>query len=324
MAPIGKPLLRRQVKRLSGHTIALSILIVNWNTREHLLRCLASITANPPTCPFEVLVFDNASADGSAEAVAAHYPQVRLEVSPENLGFARANNRAASLAKGECWLLLNPDTLVHPGAIDQLLRYLVERPRVAAVGPRLVNSDGSLQLSIWRRPTLFREWWRLFHLDRLYPFSEYPSSTLTSQMARRVDVLYGACFLIRREAVRNMDLFDEDYFVYSEEVDLCDRLGHAGWELHWVPEAVVTHKGGQSTGQVADAMFIELYRNKTRFFRKRRGRLAGLLYKLILLQAALARYLVGQAIGQLRLRGHEQVVEIARRYLMLIAAIPSL
>jgi len=269
-------------------------------------------------------VFDNASADGSAEAVAAQYPQVRLEVSTKNLGFARANNRVAAFAKGEFWLLLNPDTFVHPSAIDQLLQFLVERPRVAAVGPRLVNPDGSLQLSIWRRPTLFREWWRLFRLDRIYPFSEYPTSALTSQLTRRVDVLHGACLLLRREAVRNMELFDEDYFVYSEEIDLCDRLGHAGWELHWVPAAVVTHKGGQSTRQVADAMFIELYRNKTRFFRKRRGRLAGMLYKLILLQAALARYLVGQALGQLRLRGHEQGVEIARQYRMLIAALPGL
>jgi GT2 family glycosyltransferase len=313
-----------EVKRLSDHAITLSILIVNWNTRQDLLHCLASITAYPPTCPYEILVYDNASTDGSAEAVAAQYPQVRLEVGTENLGFARANNREAALAKGECWLLLNPDTLVHPGAIDKLLRYLVELPCVAAVGPRLVNSDGSLQLSIWRRPTLFREWWRLFHLDWLYPLSEYPSSTLTSQLPRRVDVLHGACFLLRREALQNMALFDEDYFIYSEEIDLCDRLGLAGWELYWVPEAVVTHKGGQSTRQVADEMFIELYRNKIRFFRKRRGQFAGMLYKLILLQASLARYLAAQAMGRLRLRGHEQIIEIARQYRMLIAALPSL
>jgi GT2 family glycosyltransferase len=149
------------------HIMLLSILIVNWNTRQDLLGCLASIMANPPACPFEVLVFDNASADGSAEAVAAQYPQVRLEVSPENLGFARANNRAAAVAAGQYWLLLNPDTLVYPGAIDRLLQYVADHPRVAGVGPRLTNPDGSLQLSIWRLPNLFREWWRLFHLDRL-------------------------------------------------------------------------------------------------------------------------------------------------------------
>jgi GT2 family glycosyltransferase len=230
----------------------------------------------------------------------------------------------AALAHGEYWLLLNPDTVVYPDAIDKLLHHIAERPRVAAVGPRLLNSDGSYQLSIWRQPTLFREWWRLFHLDSIIPLSEYPSSTLNSNLVQRVDVLHGACFLVRRETVQNMALFDEDYFVYSEEIDLCDRLAHAGWELHWVPEAVVIHKGGQSTRQVADAMFIELYRNKTKFFRKRRGRLVAKLYKLILLQAALARYLPVQALRLLRQDTHKQWVDAARQYGLLIAALPGL
>jgi N-acetylglucosaminyl-diphospho-decaprenol L-rhamnosyltransferase len=302
----------------------LSIIIVSWNTRQDLLDCLASIMANPPSCLFEVLVFDNASQDGSAEAVTVEYPHVRLMVSLENLGFARANNQAAAVARGQYWLLLNPDTLIHPGAIDRLLQYLAERPGVAGVGPRLVNPDGSLQLSIWLRPSLFREWWRLFHLDRLYRLSEYPSSTLTSPLARRVEMLDGACLLLRCQAVEDMGLFDEDYFVYSEEDDLCDRLGQAGWELHWVPAAVVTHKGAQSTRQVADAMFVELYRNKTKFFRKRRGRVAGLLYKIILLQAALARYLMGMAMRPLGLRGSGQWIDSARQYRLLIAVLPSL
>lgn len=299
-------------------------MIVNWNTRQDLLHCLASVMANPPTCPFEILVFDNASADGSVEAVAAQYPQVRLVASPENLGFARANNRVAALANGEYWLLLNPDTVVYPDAIDKLLHHISERPRVAAVGPRLLNSDLSYQLSIWRQPTLFREWWRLFHLDRFIALSEYPASTLNSNLVHRVEVLHGACFLMRRAAVQNMALFDEDYFVYSEEIDLCDRLAHAGWELHWVPEAVVIHKGGQSTRQVADAMFIELYRNKTKFFRKRRGSFVAKLYKLILLQAALARYLPAQALRLVQHDPHKQWIDAGRQYGLLIAALPSL
>src|SRR5678816_2945274 len=121
-----------------------------------------------------------------------------------------------------------------------------------------------------------------------------------------------------------MGLFDEDYFIFSEEIDLCDRLGRAGWELHWVPEAVVTHKGSQSTRQVADAMFIELYRNKTKFFRKRRGQLAAFLYKLILLQAALARYLTGQTLRLLRPSGQAQWIDTIRQYRLLMAILPSL
>jgi GT2 family glycosyltransferase len=302
----------------------LSILIVNWNTRQDLLECLGSIYAYPPPDDFEVVVVDNASGDNSTEAVARQYPLVRLIRSRENIGFARANNWAAADTTSQFWLLLNPDTIVHPGALERLLQYIAKRPHIAGVGPRLINPDGTMQLSIWRRPTLFREWWRLFHLDHLYPFSVYPPSIMNSRLARRVEVLHGACLLLRREAVQGMGLFDEDYFIYSEEVDLCDRLGQAGWELHWVPEAVVTHKGGQSTQQVADAMFIELYRNKTKFFRKRRGRLAGMLYKLILLQAALVRFLIGQAIRVLRVRGGDQWIDTARQYQLLIAALPSL
>jgi GT2 family glycosyltransferase len=302
----------------------LSIIIVNWNTRQDLLECLDSVFSNSTAADMEVIVVDNASTDGSAEAVASMYPQVKLIRSSENMGFAKANNHAVALSNSHYWLLLNPDALVHAGAIDRLLQYMAEHPKVAAVGPRLLNPDGSGQLSIWRRPTLFREWWRLFHLDRLYPLSEYPPSTLESRQARRVDILHGACLLLRTDVVRTMGLFDDEYFMYSEEIDLCDRLGLAGWELHWVPEAVVTHKGGQSTQQVADAMFIELYRNKTKFFRKRRGRVAAFLYKLILLQAALARYLPGQMMRLLRPGGHNQLLDTARQYRLLMTVLPSL
>lgn len=302
----------------------LSILIVNWNTHQDLLRCLASITTNPPACPFEVLVFDNASTDGSAEAVAAQYPHVRLDVGPANLGFARASNRAASNTQGDFWLLLNPDTSVHPGALDALVHYLTGQPRVAAVGPRLINLDGSLQPSIERLPSLFGEWWRLFHLDHIYPVSQYAKAVLDSQAPQRVEALNGACLLLRADAVRPIGLFDEDYFVYSEEIDLCDRLTQVGWELHWLPEAVVTHAGGQSTRQVADHMFIELYRNKIKFFRKRRSALAGALYKLILLQASLARFGLGQAARALPFSRRRAWADVARQYGLLLAALPSL
>ena len=301
----------------------LSIIIVSWNTRQDLLRCLDSILAAPPACPFEILVFDNASTDGSAEAVAASYPTVRLEVNPQNLGFGRANNRAVLRAKGRFWLLLNPDTIVHSGAIDALVSYLDRQPGVAAVGPRLVNSDGSLQRSIERLPTLYNEWWRLLHLDRLYPMSQYPQSTLNSRQPQRVEVLSGACLLMRREAVETRGLFDEEYFMYSEEIDLCDRLHRDGWELHWVPEAVVTHLGGQSTRQVAAPMFIELYRNKVKFFRKRRGLVSAWFYKLILLQAALARYVLGNVMRIFPLRNRQAWIEVGRQYGLLLGKLSS-
>jgi GT2 family glycosyltransferase len=204
------------------------------------------------------------------------------------------------------------------------VRYLSEQPRVAAVGPRLINPDGSPQLSIERLPTLFREWWRLFHLDHLYPVSQYTKVVLGSRAPQRVEVLNGASLLLRADAVRPLGLFDEDYFVYSEEVDLCDRLGQAGWELHWLPEAIITHSGGRSTRQVADRMFLELYRNKIKFFRKRRSALAGALYKLILFQASLVRFGLGQVARALPFSGRQGWADAARQYRLLLAELPDL
>jgi GT2 family glycosyltransferase len=302
----------------------LSIVIVNWNTRQDLLQCLASIEANPPGCTYEVLVFDNGSSDGSREAVTTEAPHVRLLASRENLGFARANNRAVAQARGQYWLLLNPDTIVSPGAIDVLLEALAGQPRVAAVGPKLVTGDGSVQISFERLPSLANEWWRLLHLERIYPSGRDVAAAIWDNRPRRVEVLAGACLLLRREAVGPAGLFDEEYFVYSEEIDLCDRWHQAGWELQWVPQSVITHFGGQSTRLVADQMFVELYRNKVKFFRKRRGSLSATLYKLILLQAALVRLGLGQLMRLLPMGRRSAWIEIGRQYGLLLSQLPKL
>jgi GT2 family glycosyltransferase len=302
----------------------LSILIVNWNAGDYLAQCLEALYAHPPTGPFEVIVVDNASTDGSLARVAERFPQVTQIACDTNLGFGRANNRAAALAQGEYWLLLNPDTVVPEGAVDQLVAYLDAHPRAGAVGPRLVNADGSLQPSVERLPTLFREWWRLFHLDRLYPVSQYALRGAQALAARPVEVVNGACLLLRRADLPPPGLFDEDYFVYSEEIDLCDRLRQAGRELHWVPAVTVTHFGGRSTRQAADEMFLELYRNKVLFFRKRRGPRAANLYKLVLLMAAGTRFVLGQLVRPLPLPQRSRWLALTRQYGQLLAVLPGL
>jgi GT2 family glycosyltransferase len=157
----------------------------------------------------------------------------------------------------------------------------------------------------------------------MYPMSEYRRGGAMGR-PRAVEVLSGACLLLRPEALGGEGLFDEDYFVYSEEIDLCDRLKQAGWDLHWVPAARVTHKGGRSTSQVADAMFLELYRNKVKFFRKRRGAVRTWLYKLILLQAAMPRWLLGQAARGLPMRQRAEWQNLARQYRLLLANLARL
>jgi GT2 family glycosyltransferase len=270
----------------------LSIVIVNWNTCDLLQACLQSIFDDLPDGSTEVWVVDNASTDGSDAMVAENFPQVRLIRSQQNLGFAAANNLAIRRSSGRYLLLLNPDTQVEPGTLETLLQFLETSFEFGAAGARLLNSDGSLQVSAYPRPTLFREFWRLFHLDKIKPLANYPMSEWGVDDSRDVDVLMGACLLARRKILDEIGLFDEDFFMYSEEVDLCYRVQRAGWRLAWVPQARVIHHGGQSTQQVAREMFLQLYRGKIKFFRKHYGSPAIQAYKLILLLAASVRVLL--------------------------------
>ena len=154
--------------------LRLSIVIVNWNTRDLLRKCLDAVYQDLPRGLVEIWVVDNASGDGSPDMVAQDFPQVRLIRSRENLGFASANNLALRRSSAPYVLLLNPDTEVEPGALERLLRFLDTTPEFGAAGARLLNPDGSLQLSAYPRTTLLREFWRLFHLDKIKPLANYP------------------------------------------------------------------------------------------------------------------------------------------------------
>jgi GT2 family glycosyltransferase len=162
-------------------------------------------------------------------------------------------------------------------------------PAAGASGSYYYNPDRSLQTSCYPFPTLAREAWRLFHLDRLKTYGVYDMEHWDASTPRSVDVLQGASLFLRRAALDQVGLFDPDYFMYTEEVDLCFRLQKAGWQLFWVPESGVIHLGGQSTRQAAQAMFIELYRSKHTFFRKQYGKASAGLYRFVLTLSALAR-----------------------------------
>lgn len=267
----------------------LSIIIVNWNTRELLAQCLSSVYAYPPISSFEVWVVDNASKDNSIEMIKGRFPQVRLIENQANVGFARANNQAIRESTGKYVLLLNPDTEVRSGALDALVRFMGEQFQAGAAGALLLNPDESLQTSCYPAPTLSRELWRLFHLDVLIPYGRYHMAGWDINQPREVDVVQGAALILRRTALDQIGLMDDTYFMYSEEVDLCYRLQKSGWSLFWIPQSKVVHYGGQSTQQVAAEMFLCLYQSKLIFIRKHHGWLAAQLYKLILLAATLAR-----------------------------------
>jgi hypothetical protein len=274
--------------------VNLSIIIVNWNTQDLTLQCLSSLAeALVSFAPgsVEIIVVDNNSQDNSTTAISAHFPWVRLLVNSSNLGFARANNQAMTVSTGEFVLLLNSDTIVHPAAVVTLMNFMTMHPHAGAAGARLLNPDGSLQPSCSPFPTLGREAWRLFHLDALSPRAIYPMHEWSGTEPRSVDVVQGACMIVRRQALDQTGLFDNDYFMYSEEVDLCLRIKRMGWEIYWVPQAQIVHLGGQSSKQAATKMFLHLYRSKVLFFRKHEGESAACVYKGILAAAAVLRLL---------------------------------
>jgi hypothetical protein len=272
----------------------------------------------------ETLVVDNASSDGSAQMVHQQFPWVTLVENETNIGFAPANNQAIRQSIGRYVLLLNPDTEVKSGALGALLGFLEANPHTGGTGARLLNPDGTLQLSCHPVPTLFRELVRLFHLDRLWPNAAYHMGSWDLEKPRRVDVVQGACLLLRRDALDQVGLFDEQYFFYSEEVDLCYRLQQAGWPLYWVPQAQVVHYGGQSSQQVVGEMFLQLYYAKILFFRKHYGWLATHTYKSVLFAAALVRLLISPLAW---LEGHarrERHLKLAGHYRRLLLTLPGM
>lgn len=298
----------------------IAVIIVNWNTRQRLEACLRSIAScSPQNLRFATIVADNASSDGSPAMIRAQFPSVTLIENRQNLGFAAANNQALRASSDDFILLLNPDTIVHPEAIDALLNHLWLYPEVGAVGPKLLNADGSCQVSAHPEPTLWRELWRLIHLDRFIPLSQYPEEYFSTPDFKTADVLMGACILLRREVLDQIGLFDEQFFIYSEEVDLCQRIRQAGWRIHYLPAAQVTHFGAASTCQVAGPMFIELYRNKLKYFRKHDGELAARRYRWILRITALLRVAAGSIAGLIQ-PGYRQKTQLYRR---LLRALPD-
>jgi len=304
--------------------MSLDIIIVNWNTRDLLAQCLASVFAHPPAEPFIVWVVDNASTDGSPAMVRSRFPQVRLVENRENVGFARANNQAIRQSKGDAILLLNSDTEVQAGALATLGDFLSRHPTAGAVGPQTLNPDGSLQTSCYPAPTLPRELWRLFHLDALHPYGVYRMTGWSRRQPREVEVLLGACLLVRREVINRVGLLDEDYFMYSEEVDFCYRIRRAGWRLYWVPQAKIIHYGGQSTRQAAADMFLRLYHGKLMYFRKNYGPFAGQAYKLILLAASVTRLLLSPLAWAGLSPDRERHLTLAGRYWQLLKQLPGM
>lgn len=260
-----------------------SIVIASWNGRPHLLNCLRAIEALDDAVSRQTIVVDNASSDGSPEAVQASFPGVVLLRNENNLGFAHACNRGIERASGRYVCLMNSDAVARPGALDALVRFMDARPRVGLVGPRVLNSDGSLQPSCRRFPAFTNQLSDAFALWRLFPRSSWwAAETMTywdHDTERRVEVLCGCCLLARREALSAVGLLDETFFFYSSDIDWSIRFHAAGWEVRFCPDAEVFHIGGASSSAAPQRFAVEKQRARLQLYRKHYSRpaVAGLM-----------------------------------------------
>ena len=266
----------------------LSVIIVNWNTRDLLRACLASLRTALAQSPLsaEVLVVDNASSDGSAAMVAAEFREARLFANRENLNYAGGNNQGIAAATGEYVLLLNPDTEVPVGAPDALIEFLRSHPRAGAVAPALVYPDGRIQPSVRGFPTPQALFGELSGLGRIWPRSAwgaYRVAELPADRPSSVDQPMASAFLVRKAALDQIGAFDEQFPLFFNDVDLCFRLKQAGWEILYDPRVRVVHVGGASTRQVRPEAIRRSHEGLRRYYEKHyRGKLPAPVYAAII------------------------------------------
>ena len=236
----------------------LSVSIVNTNSRELLLACLETLRGTNA----EIVVLDNASEDGSADAVRERFPEVRVIAQEFRAGFGANHNTVIRATTGRYVYVLNEDTTASEWAFDRIVAYLDAHPRVAAVGPRLVYPDGRLQDSAWRFPTPLVSTLGLLTVGKL------GVKQSRGDAAHAVDWVMGAALVLRRDALEQVGLFDEGFFLYSEEVDLQFRLRQAGWGVHYFPGATVVHHESQFSAEIPERRINEMWRSRHRYWQK--------------------------------------------------------
>lgn len=257
----------------------LSVVILNWNTRDLLEAALRSLIRPHSGITVEIIVVDNASDDGSREMVTELFPTVKLLINPVNTGFGAGNNTALPHAKGRYILFLNSDTVVMEDALTAMVCYADQNPDIGILGPKLLNADDTLQYSCRRYPNLGTGFFRNTPLGRLFPNNRFTTDYLYQDWdhntPRDVEWVSGAALMIRRELVEQIGCFDEDFFMYCEDVDLCWRANHAEmpdnpkkWRVTYYPKAIIYHYIGRSSDQVPTRMTYEFHRSQLLFYKK--------------------------------------------------------
>ena len=269
----------------------LSIVIVNYNAQKHLENCLESLTSSPPVTPHQIIVVDNASADGSVEAIRARWPGITLVEQPSNVGFAAGNNAGIRASDGALILLLNNDTIVPAGAIDALVARLRAHPDAAVAGPRLIDDAGRAELSFGPMISPLNEMRQKLTM-KLHGLGVAAASRWVERATRReryVDWVSGACLLVHRADAEQAGLLDERYFLYTEDVDFCATIRGRGRRVLFTPSAEILHLRGRSRSTAPDAMNAAYRRSHVAFYEKHHPRWAPLLRLYLRMKGQLPR-----------------------------------
>ena len=270
-----------------------SIIIVSWNTQAMLGRCIESICTNTKNITSEIIVVDNASSDGSAETVEKEFPQVKLIRNEENLGFAKANNIGIRESTGRYIYLVNSDVIVLDNCIDGLIKFMDKNPLVGMAGPRILNPDHTLQCSCRHFPSAWNNLCQVLGLNYVFPKSAFFSEPMMKywphDVERKVDVLSGCFWMVRREALDEVGLLDERFFFYGEDIDWCKRFHKAEWDVMFYPGAEAIHFGWASSNNAPIRFYIEMQKADLQYWRKYHGNLGRLTYWIIILVRQLLR-----------------------------------
>ena len=312
------------LKTDSATNIELSIIIVNWNVCELLRACLISLQQQMLLARdrYEVIVIDNASGDQSVSMLRQEFPDVILHASDENLGFARGCNKGFEIARGAFVLLLNPDTLVVDHAVDILLDDIRTHPQTGVIGSRQANELGEFRRDAGGAfPTLANVAWNYLFLNRLLPsrFAPQPHFLVGDPQGRQnVDWVSGAAMLVRRNAAGD-HLFNESFFMYGEDMDICDRIKNDGWEIAYTGAATITHFLGKSFEQQSEVSVLQaIHKGPRAFFQKKNGRFAAFLFDLIMLLGFLSRWILFGVANLVRPgKGFGKMSAFSRRYVLI-------
>jgi GT2 family glycosyltransferase len=300
----------------------LAVIVVTWNSRDYIEMCLKSVGSISSRITVGVVVIDNNSTDGTPQIIKDNFPEVTLINNPLNQGFAAANNVGIKRSMSRYLLLLNPDTIVRPGALEGLVGFMDSHQECWAAGPALFNGDGSPQRTGVRFPSTWNIVVESLFLDRLWPrsriFGRHRALYEDPAKARPVDFVQGSCMIVRREVIDAVGGLDEEFFMYFEETDWCYRMKQAGGKVYYTPDGEVIHFGGGTVAHYDERRLLHYHRSLLLFYRKHSGAIAGMLVRAVLLVRSVVRMVLWGGIGISRTSLRTKALSSARGYAKVI------